>query len=396
MSALTLDGMSLGGRGEAAAGFRITPAAPAAASYERDDGWSASIAAGSDKIAARGPAVDSYLQAALLGLEVAEEALDYFALRGATVLATAGTENEHVAVWEEGGTRVLRIVRTEPLGVNAGGGMGGLAETGRFWDQSMRFYRRSQLSDDLYDSLRNIWLAVESLLDSIEPQQPEEREGVWVERALRAVAGKVSFDGYLPPGASGDLAGQAYAHFYADLRHSVFHSKGGHAKLVRLPNHPAWLRDVAERHERLTRFYIDLLNQTHGIIRPGGVMTNAGFEAFTPGFEVDPKVHVSDDESPCRADDETVNPAGGQVIEVVAARDQARERPGLKILAAEIGGADAEALGVVRRVSLTLADRLVICTDIAHELVAADLDRLDVQFGVRLDNKGTALTFATL
>jgi len=37
------------------------------------------------------------------------------------------------------------------------------------WQESMRYFRMSELTDDLFDAFRNVYLALESLLSKIEP-----------------------------------------------------------------------------------------------------------------------------------------------------------------------------------------------------------------------------------
>ena len=66
------------------------------------------------------------------------------------------------------------------------------------WHESARYFRLSQLTDDLLDSFRNIYLALESILDHLAPQRttsPLEREGSWFRRALTEADKIVNFKG---------------------------------------------------------------------------------------------------------------------------------------------------------------------------------------------------------
>ncbi len=53
-----------------------------------------------------------------------------------------------------------------------------------FYHPSFRFYRLSQLTDDLFDSYRNAYLALECIVSDESPKGPSESEPVWLKRVL--------------------------------------------------------------------------------------------------------------------------------------------------------------------------------------------------------------------
>jgi hypothetical protein len=153
------------------------------------------------------------------------------------------------------------------------------------------------------------------------------------------------------------------------------------------------MADLAERHERLTRFYIDLLGEMTGVRRPSGVMTHAGFELMTPGFENDPQVHITDDATPCNEEDAMPNPAGGRVVTVSSARHRELERPGLKTLRAGIPASDLRDLEAIRKVVLSLGGDPAACVSIEGELLVDGVDRFEMQNSLRLKNMDTPRSF---
>jgi hypothetical protein len=355
-------------------------------------------------VAVEGSGCDNYTQAVTSAIDVAHQALDLFSARGRADLTTDNTENFHIALWNESGASVLRVVAitllrasvgsVEVVVRNAAGAIVPQPAPVEVWHQSMRFYRLSQLSEDLFDSLRSLWLAVENLLDSVEPQAPGEREGQWLKRALQAAGAMVNLNRYLPAGSAKQPHNQAYEYFYDQLRVSIFHAKGSRGP--QLPQDVTGMADLAERHERLTRFYLDLLDEVTKVRRASGGMTYDGFDLTTPEFEPGSEVHVTDDPAPCEKTDTSVSPNGHSVVIATAARERSLERRGLKLLLAQFAGADVEALDAVRRLGHVFDGTLLTCATVDADLRVRSVDRFEVQVGLRLKNLGLPRAFVAL
>lgn len=397
----TVDGMPIAGSGGA---FRLARPSPLDSVFDRGDGWTARIATGSEMVAVCGPGCSSYLQAITNAVGVAQQGLDLFSVRGRADLTTDNTENFHIACWEEAGTSVLRLVAISLLRANIGAAEAVVRNAAgeivpppapvEVWHQSMRFYRLSQLSDDLFDSLRSLWLAVENLLDAVEPQTVGEREGQWLKRAIRAASAKVDLNRYLPTGSVKAPHNLAYEYFYDQLRVSIFHAKGSRGP--RLPQDVAGMADLAERHERLTRLYLDLLDEVTQVRRAGGGMTYGGFDLMTPELEPGSEVHLTDDPAPCAKSDTSVNPSGNSVVAAPAARERSLERRGLKLVVAQFVAADVKGLAGVRRIGHMFEEKLITCATVDADLRIRGVDRFDVQVGIRLKNVGLPRGFVAL
>jgi hypothetical protein len=258
----------------------------------------------------------------------------------------------------------------------------------------MRFYRQSQLSEDLFDSIRSLWLATENLLDSIEQQRPGESEQTWLKRALDEAARKVDLSRYLPDGSPKSPRNQAYEYFYDQLRVSIFHAKGSRGP--QLPHDVAGAEDLAERHERLTRLYLDLVASETGVRRLGGAMTYGGFDAVSRRFGIGGEVQVSDDATPLGETDVDAPLTVGNVISAPAAQAPSLDRPGLRAILATFDGNAARSLTALRRIAMTLQGRVLVYDRVNGELVAPGVDRLEVQLGLRLRNVGLPRSFAAI
>ena len=95
-----------------------------------------------------------------------------------------------------------------------------------------RYYRYSQAAENVVDCYRNMFLALECLLDHVAPKSNGERETDWVRRALTtAVTHRgVSLSTFAKAGSSDHVGDFLDAH-YSAIRCAVFHSKAsaGHA-----------------------------------------------------------------------------------------------------------------------------------------------------------------------
>ena len=140
------------------------------------------------------------------------------------------------------------------------------------WHASMRYFRLSQTTSDLFDAFRNLYLALESLLSTIEPVRlhpdgrPAELEGVWLERALATAEQTLTAHNtglrlgrYLQPASTATSTPDVQAvkaDLYGSVRSTVFHAKNGRA--VALPQHEPDRAAVADALARYGTFYLDL------------------------------------------------------------------------------------------------------------------------------------------
>jgi hypothetical protein len=195
--------------------------------------------------------------------EAADRALDLMAIRSVGAYALEGVGKPQFVWVNDSGRVALRTSSDLELTFSARAG-GNPAPVRTRWHESMRFFRMSQTSGDLFDAFRNVFLALESILTNVEPKG-REREGAWLERALHTAAAvltadnpSMTFDRYLPPGVedSDDPVGDVFTDLWVKIRNSIFHAKEGLA--FALPQSDADRATVAEALQRYAGLYADL------------------------------------------------------------------------------------------------------------------------------------------
>jgi hypothetical protein len=246
-------------------------------------GWTARITKGSSCLVVEGPSNQSnYLDSFEVGLAASQEALDFFALRGAQALVLMGADTSHAVWWSEPRGKILRrmvtidvpepILRAQGTVVRADGTVPPRPLPPLItWQPSFRYFRLSQTTSDLVDSYRNMYLAFESLLGFIVPQnlsatgKPKEKEGSWLMRALSHIDKDVPLLSYATQGHQNPVQA-VFDDIYSGTRTQVFHSKPGRPTL--LPHSFLTRQAVMESLERLGRLYLDLLRHYSSLSRP--------------------------------------------------------------------------------------------------------------------------------
>ncbi len=185
------------------------------------------------------------------------------------------------------------------------------------WHPSFRYFRAAQCSDDLANSFRNMYLALESVLDSVFPKaQSGLPENKWLIEAVKQVMPTSGLADRFAARSSTGSAVDFVLSIYNDKRLTTFHSKG--AEDSRLP----FLEDDA-RHGELQQAFTDLsdlyldLAKTHLHLdrRVGHVLMRGGWDLRTRFLLGATDIYVTTDDAPIeeRLNDQTLNPRGAVV-----------------------------------------------------------------------------------
>lgn len=190
---------------------------------------------------------------------VVQEAFDVLAARTRTALATSLGEREYMIWVRTGDAYDLTCVDT----ADAMWSMNLQLSTSSApvppptlpfrHHASLRFYRLSQLTPDLFDAYRNAYLALECLISDESPKGPSESELNWLKRVIRD-----SFATAIPSGLQVEPALDA---IYRDGRNRVFHAKSGESFFV--PQGPE-RQEVQMLFETLTLLLVCLLQHKLG------------------------------------------------------------------------------------------------------------------------------------
>ena len=208
---------------------------------------------------------------------VVNEALDLMAARSLGVYSLTELDSPTVA-WVRSAGQV-RLRTTSYLHSTFTMTIGGPPNPSpTSWHPSMRYFRLSQSTTDLFDAFRNLYLALESILSTLDPVRirPDgrsaEREGAWLKRALATAEQHLlthnpayHLGRYLTPASPATGAPGVDAvmlDLYASVRTTVFHAKNGRA--VALPQHEPDRAAIADALARYSRFYLDLADGVLG------------------------------------------------------------------------------------------------------------------------------------
>jgi hypothetical protein len=165
-----------------------------------------------------------------------QQGLDLISMLGGVDAVIADAENEHMLWWTERGALVLQVVspltfafRVGVAAVEVRDSEGKVVPPAAVIPQyhvGFRYYRLAQVTDDLYDAYRNMYLAFEVLLSNQFPLRDGEREGEWLKRALRLAATDVQIADLVPQGTP-DVVRAVLDLIYYDARLPLFHAKQG-------------------------------------------------------------------------------------------------------------------------------------------------------------------------
>lgn len=389
MAEASIDGMAFFDGASTGGAFRLGEAA-AQSSTEVIGDWTIEVAAGSEIVVARGNGPATYDEARDEALAAANKGLDFLCLRGARPMAIRHAGTEHIIWWSDGSGSVIRLLSVPTVMLHVGGvtvsGGTAVVPPPPVWQESARYFRLSQLTDDLFDSFRNIYLALESMLDHLAPQRttaPFEREGEWFRRALTQAGTIVNLAGHAPKGAS-DPVEALYNELYVSTRNLVFHAKSTRAYL--LPHSSSERRAVEDTTRRAAYFYVALAEHVVHLRRPG-----SGWFAGAWRMQVDalaPRlgIVVTNDPAPFSVDDVAINPRGGDVAALSVTRASAHDRPFEHAFLGVGEGSEIAKLGRVTRVCSTVDDDPHTAGIPEGAFLVSDVDRFEALVVLRARN----------
>lgn len=251
--------------------------------------WEVSLEEGNPYIAANSPNPLDREDAFLQGHEAIQKALDILSFDNETDMACTNVSDERLVWWPNEGDQYLRIVDNGSITANTSASATAYDEDGNEiettpqpteWHEAMRYFRLAQVSNDLFDAYRNIYLSFERILSHIVPKG-NEGEGAWLRRGLGNLPSGVNLGNYTD--GTANPVDEFMQEQYDDVRNKIFHAKEGESRLR--PQDPSDQETVQNALENLTRFVIALIRETAPTNRAGGVVTHAGFDLMTRWME---------------------------------------------------------------------------------------------------------------
>jgi len=253
------------------------------------------------------------------------------------------------------------------------------------WTPSFRFYRLAQSSPDLFDAYRNMFLALEALLDKLFPKLQREGEKAWLRRSATS-ASSANLSSLARPGMTS--AEQIVDYLY-DVRIQLFHAKTGRTLI---PNERVSYTAVANAYPILVGLWTEIVRAYLFTGRGVGIVTRQGFKLMMEkAFHV-ATLAVSSDQTPPNASDASVSPLG-QAFAALAEGQELREtRAGYMCLRAGATVASLPTGQSIGRIAVLIGEQVVLASGIEGGLTLGGVDVFETQLTLRLVNRGLPST----
>lgn len=306
--------------GQFCSGVAYTLATTPNTSYEystRDEKWQVHFTSESNHIVARSRLRLPFERAQSEGFSAIQEALDILSVTGvlSTYLHQPGSQNICVHCKDE--MSALSVYSLVDLPIRMKLDIKSIDEDGNetehketpnpTWNESFRYFRLSQCSNDLFEAYRNLFLAFEALLNSICKKSKGESEGKWLQRALTFANTKSSLSQFAPT-AQADAISHIIKTQYKDVRCKLQHAKFPSA---RLPHSNITPIDVKQAYGELVRIWRHIAAAYYQTSSGGGIVTHGGFAALMDSaLAGQSSLHFTPDDSATKESDVLVSPKG--------------------------------------------------------------------------------------
>ncbi|WP_411728288.1 hypothetical protein [Methyloglobulus sp.] len=293
---------------DSGAAFLLRMPSPISSTVPLDENSFVEVEKGNHYVVVRTIGLNEYKQAFRYGLELAQKGLDILSIIGKADLSTRDVIDENLVWWSSGDEVNLRITDTSSISFSIekkGALLGDVIASYPVYSTAYRYFRLSQITDDLFDAYRNMYLAFEFLASESVPRKKTptksgkiqwESESLWLKRYLSSINQEIltsTFYGIL------DYKQAFIDQIYKTARCSLFHAKDGesffspHGDIVDR-------KTVADAMDKLTRIFLLLSKEKNPSIRGLGASMSTGSQKsmFISSYVNDSFFILSDDDSP--------------------------------------------------------------------------------------------------
>ncbi|MED4117028.1 hypothetical protein P4661_29795, partial [Priestia megaterium] len=313
--------------------------------------------------------------------DIVQRGLDILSVNGKGDLSISDGLDEYIIWWKEKDKQFLKIVTVTDyqMGVSVettitdseGNTIEQDIERPTKYHKSLRYYRLSQITEDLFDSFRNMYLAFESLLSLQTKRRKGEREGDWLKRGLNNIDSLKTLENLFDNSGHG-VVEKFYKQIYLDVRCSLFHAKENSRKLV--PQNLEDRKRVAKALEILTHIVLLLSKKLLNINRETAVITNVGFSNLFRDSSQAYKILLSDSEKPLSELESASDPIHQAAFIFEAIFSEELSVPGLNYFVGTISPSNIVNVPIINRFSLQINDVLFSIHNIHKGLTLENVD----------------------
>ncbi|HEX6438787.1 MAG TPA: hypothetical protein VF182_16740 [Candidatus Binatia bacterium] len=329
------------------------------------------------------------------GHQFAQQGLDLMSVLGRQDALIQDAEDEHALWWTEADGLVVRLVSTTILEL-AVGSMTAVVhdKEGNVIPQAtpqprhhigFRYYRLAQVTDDLFDAFRNMYLAFEALLSTQYPIAKGEREIDWLRRALSAGSATLPL-GSLRISPEADPVEYILDAVYKDTRLPLFHAKEGREYFP--PQDSPTDREVVSRALGvLTHIVIGIANSWYDARRQGGGFFFSWIYNNVKSMLTNASVCFSNHDGPYDPNESDLShPRFEKAVKAACKLSAQLGRGREPAIFASVRGTDVSSLNRLRRIEVVTPQHPVIAHILEAELECSGTMRLEALIHVRAMN----------
>lgn len=355
-------------------------------------GWTVEVRRASNVVVAHGPERRSYEDAFESALSAANNGLDYMSFRGQCDVAIHKAYDDCIVWWADSGSVTMRarMVHTATTHSSAsliitdstGAEVAQAPEPTPHQHDAFRYVRMSRTSEYLYDSHRNMFMALESILSEIHPGIPGER--AWFRSALQAADKIESIASLAPPNVQNPL-NWICNNLYSNERSGLMHSKSTGS--YHLPQDHRKRARIESSLRRLSTYTIKLLERKLGVKHLSSGFFQPGWEMMVRSLLSNTLIAATDDRTPFSAESDVDDfaPNGGGVAYFKMGSLVSDDEPFLVTVTAACKKQDLDRLDGLYKFGVVSKDcKSMILGEFFEGLhLGADVDRFEIMLGMR-------------
>lgn len=334
------------------------------------------------------------------GHEIAQQGLDLLSITGKADLSIRNASDEYLVWWREKSVQILRVVAVTKINVTFKATLGEVTDKNGniilqplppkpIYHESLRYFRLSQVTDDVFDAFRNAYLALELLLEHIEPRLPKEGEGTWLKRALNSVNNTIPLSRAYNT-TNPDIVSDIHNDIYKNIRCSIFHARG-QPRL--LPQNLEDRKIVSKGLHSLTEIVLLLAKNWLHARRSRGEMSPSAFNAMMELEGSGLIVVMSDDNTPLDGSETFHSLAFKDSVPMRTRYAPELSKPGLSFTLGTIETGGLQNLCKVGRFVSFREEKLMFHITLEAPLTYDSVDKLELQVGTQLRNVGETKRF---
>lgn len=361
-------------------------------------GWTTTVSVRHKAVVTYGPSTaTNFDNARSEALRAANNCLDYMCMRGWCDSVIRLDSDECIAWWADPTLGVVLRARTihtiKPrfraegtVTTSSGEVVPSPPPPTLAQHDAFRFIRMARTSEYLFDSYRNMFLALERLLSDIRPRKmkangkPDESEKAWFTDALKKADALAPVAALAPTGELAPID-WVYENMYGDKRSALMHAKPG---LYRLPQDDVSRDDLRDSLHVLWDFVRHLVGKLLDVEYGFSGFSSAGWDWFIP-FD-DMVLYVADRDLADLSDQAVEATLRDHVIKLDASAPVAEE-PLLRTRVGMVAAGALETLnGILQLGAMTpsIAGPIAFASELPGPLLlGGSVERFELQAGVR-------------